>query len=165
MSDSFRQGILHWLYGPKSLIFCIKNTCHCSQGIYSWFSIRSRNSLRLDSQRSRLRQVMRQMIVYLSTLILGTIALHHQWLLLSLLYRLTRATNNTAALSHMPLALACTAHHPPTHPLHVCKINDNPYPFLCPTTVLFSLARCCLVLRKETYERVKPLRPLSQCKY
>ena len=43
--------------------------------IYSRFSIHSYGSLRLGSQMSRLRQVMRQMLVYMSTLSLGVITL------------------------------------------------------------------------------------------
>ena len=41
--------------------------------INSWFSISSRSSLRLVSQMSRLRQVTRQMMVFLSTSSLGII--------------------------------------------------------------------------------------------
>ena len=50
--------------------------------------------------------------------------------LLSLLRRPTRTT--TTAQSHLPLALACSAHHTPIHPLHACKIINNPWPLLMP---------------------------------
>ena len=44
------------------------------------------------------------------------------YFILGLLRRLTSTANTTAAHSHMPLALTCMAHHPPTHPLHACQM-------------------------------------------
>ena len=46
----------------------------------SWFSIRSHGSLRLRSPMRRLRQVTRQMLVYLSTLSLGEITFYRTYL-------------------------------------------------------------------------------------
>ena len=40
--------------------------------------------------------------------------------------------NATTAHSRMPLTWHCTAHHPPMHLLHACRINTNPRPLPMP---------------------------------
>ena len=64
--------------------------------------------------------------------------------LLRLLHRLTHATKLHTAHSDMHLALASNAH--PHHSIHSTHIGFHtiPDPFLCPTTVLFTMANYCL---------------------